>query len=153
MYPQKLYVKSTKPYTCMLSGYGLDDRGSFPGRGKDFFRHRVQTGSGAHLTSYPTDIGRWFLGDTAAGEREADHSPPSSTEVKNAWNYNPIPPHVLQGYFYFSGAIFKSSQMWSRSTYGRLQRHEQNLLKSADQVWRPTEHKINWQNGSREGLT
>jgi hypothetical protein len=30
--------------------------------------------------------------------READHSPPSSVQVKNAWNYNSIPPIRLQGW-------------------------------------------------------
>jgi hypothetical protein len=29
--------------------------------------------------------------------READHSPPSSAEVKNAWNYTSIPPVRLHG--------------------------------------------------------
>jgi hypothetical protein len=27
--------------------------------------------------------------------READHTPPSSTEVKNAWHYTSIPQYVL----------------------------------------------------------
>jgi len=29
--------------------------------------------------------------------READHSPPSSAEVKNAWSYNYTPPIRLHG--------------------------------------------------------
>jgi hypothetical protein len=29
--------------------------------------------------------------------READHSPPSSAEVKNAWHYNSTPPIRLHG--------------------------------------------------------
>jgi len=29
--------------------------------------------------------------------READHSPPSSTEVKNAWSYTSTPPIHLNG--------------------------------------------------------
>jgi hypothetical protein len=29
--------------------------------------------------------------------READHSPPSSAEVKNAWRYTSIPPIYLHG--------------------------------------------------------
>jgi len=35
--------------------YWLDDRGSIPSWDRDFlsFRHRVQTGSGTHPTSYP----------------------------------------------------------------------------------------------------
>jgi hypothetical protein len=34
------------------------------------------------------------LGVKRAG-READHSPPSSTEVKNGWSYTPTPQYVL----------------------------------------------------------
>jgi hypothetical protein len=30
-------------------------------------------------------------------EREADNSPPSSAEVKNAWNYTSTPPIRLHG--------------------------------------------------------
>jgi len=29
--------------------------------------------------------------------READHSPPSNAQVKNAWNYTSIPPIHLHG--------------------------------------------------------
>jgi hypothetical protein len=28
--------------------------------------------------------------------READHSPPSSAEVKNAWNYTSTPPNAFK---------------------------------------------------------
>jgi hypothetical protein len=28
-------------------------------------------------------------------EREADHSPPSSADIKNAWSYTSTPPHVF----------------------------------------------------------
>jgi hypothetical protein len=37
-----------------------------------------------------------FLGVKRAG-READHSHPSSAEVKNAWSYTSIPPIRLHG--------------------------------------------------------
>jgi hypothetical protein len=33
-----------------------------------------------------------FPGSKAAGGREAAHSPPSSAEVKNEWNYISTPP-------------------------------------------------------------
>jgi hypothetical protein len=36
----------------------VDDQGSILGRGNDiFFRHRFQTGSGAHPGSYPVSAG------------------------------------------------------------------------------------------------
>jgi hypothetical protein len=50
--------------------YGLDDRGSIPGRAKvgNFsLRPSIKTGSGAHLGSYPTGSGVSFLGGKAAG--------------------------------------------------------------------------------------
>jgi hypothetical protein len=46
-----------------------------------FRAHRVQTGSGAHPASYPIAPGTLSLGVKREG-READHSPPSSSEVK-----------------------------------------------------------------------
>jgi len=30
--------------------------------------------------------------------READHSAPSSAEVKNAWSYTSTPPHVFKAW-------------------------------------------------------
>jgi hypothetical protein len=48
--------------------------------------HRVQTGSGTHPASYPMGIRGSFFGMKRPG-READRSPPSSAEVKNAWSY------------------------------------------------------------------
>jgi len=45
----------------------------------------VQTGSGTHPASYPMDTRVKRPG------READYSPPSSAEVKNAWRYTFTP--------------------------------------------------------------
>jgi hypothetical protein len=42
----------------------------------------VQTGSGAHPASYSMGIGGSFPGGKARPGRNADHSPPSSAEVK-----------------------------------------------------------------------
>jgi hypothetical protein len=42
----------------------------------------VQTSSGAHPESYPMDIGGSLPGGKAQPGRDADHSPPSSAEVK-----------------------------------------------------------------------
>jgi hypothetical protein len=61
----------------IATGYGLDDRMigvRFPAGATNFsLHHRVQTGSGAHPASYP---GVKWPG------READHSPPSSADVR-----------------------------------------------------------------------
>jgi hypothetical protein len=44
---------------------------------------------------------QWVQGDLSLGVkrqgREADHSPPSSAEVKNAWSYTCTPPIRLNG--------------------------------------------------------
>jgi hypothetical protein len=48
----------------------------------------VQTGSEAHQTSYLS------LGVKRPG-READHSPPTSAEVKKTWIYTSTPPYVF----------------------------------------------------------
>jgi hypothetical protein len=74
-------------------GYGLDDRGSrvrVPAKAGNFsLHHRVQNGSGAHTASYPMGKGGSFPGG------EADHSPPSSAEVKNAWSCISPPQYVF----------------------------------------------------------
>jgi hypothetical protein len=66
-------------------GYGLDDRGSrvrFPAWAENFsLHHHVQNGFGAHPDSYPMGTVGSFSGVKWPG-READHSPPSSDEVK-----------------------------------------------------------------------
>jgi hypothetical protein len=61
------------------------DRGSrvrFPaGAGNFSVHHRFQTGSGVHPAFYPMGTRGSFSGSKAAGH-EADHSLPSSAEVK-----------------------------------------------------------------------
>jgi hypothetical protein len=51
------------------------------GAGNFYLSRRVQNGSGAHPTSYPMGTSGSFRGVKRPG-READHSPPSSAEVK-----------------------------------------------------------------------
>jgi hypothetical protein len=55
--------------------------------------HSVQTGSGAHQASYPMGTrGRFPRGLNRQG-READHSPPTSAEVKKNGAIPQI-PHI-----------------------------------------------------------
>jgi hypothetical protein len=70
-------------------GYGLDDLGSrvrfLAGAGKFSLHHRcVQNGSGAHPASCPMDTRGSFSGGGGVNRPgcEADHSPPSSAEIK-----------------------------------------------------------------------
>jgi hypothetical protein len=65
--------------------YVMEDRGSrvrFPAGAVNFsLHHRVQNGSGAHPASYQMGTRGSFAESKEAG-LEADHSPPSSAEVK-----------------------------------------------------------------------
>jgi hypothetical protein len=56
--------------------------------------HVVQTGSGAHPVSYPMSPGGSFPEEKRQG-READHSPPTSVEVKKMWIYMFTPPYAF----------------------------------------------------------
>jgi hypothetical protein len=95
-----LYYKSHDSSFSIALGYGLDDRGSrvrFPvGDGNFSLHHHVQNGSRAHPASYPMDTRGSFPGVEWPGH-EADHSPPSSAKVKNAWSYTSTPPIRLHG--------------------------------------------------------
>jgi hypothetical protein len=56
-----------------------------PSRYSDWLADSVQTGSGAHPTSYPTGAGGKATG------READHSPPANAEIMNEETIHPLP--------------------------------------------------------------
>jgi hypothetical protein len=54
----------------------------------------LQTGSGVHPTSYPVVTGSLSPGVKRPG-CEADHSPPSSAQVKKMWIYTSTPPYAF----------------------------------------------------------
>jgi hypothetical protein len=90
-----MYFRNVISQRLELSRYsdGLrDGRPGFDSRQRQDFSvlHSVQTGSRAHPAFYPMGIVDSFPGDKAAG-READHSPPSSAEVKNGGAIPPLP--------------------------------------------------------------
>jgi hypothetical protein len=70
-----------------VSNYGLDDRAievRSPTAAEYFSSSLcVQTGSGAHPAPYPMGTGGSYPGGKARPGRDADHSPPSSAEVKD----------------------------------------------------------------------
>jgi hypothetical protein len=66
------------------------------GSGNFSFQHHVKNGSGSHPAFYAVGTRGSFSGIKVAG-CEADHSPPSSVEVKNVWNYTSTPPVCLHG--------------------------------------------------------
>jgi len=60
-----------------------------------YLLHCVQTGSGAHPSSYS-------MGNRSSYTpgREADHLPPSSAEVKNTWSYTSTTPYVFMVWYF-----------------------------------------------------
>jgi hypothetical protein len=68
----------------IVSDYGLDDWGLIPDRAEDFSSSLcVHTGSGTHPASCTMGTGGPFPGGKAQPGHDADHSSPSSAEVKN----------------------------------------------------------------------
>jgi hypothetical protein len=66
----------------------------FLGEDRNYLFHSVQNNSGNHPASYPMGTGTLSLG-IKQPVREADHSPPYTSEVKNGGLYlhSPIPLH------------------------------------------------------------
>jgi hypothetical protein len=89
-------MKQNYQLIFIATGYGLDDRGI-----------GVQVPVGSTIFSSPRcpdrfwdppnflSIGyrRLFTRGVKRSEREADHSPPASAEVKKMWIYTPTPPY------------------------------------------------------------
>jgi hypothetical protein len=76
----------------IATGYGLEDqRFEFESRWRREFSllHVVQTGSEANPASYPMGTGGSFL------RGKADHSPPTSAEIKKTWVYTSTHPYVF----------------------------------------------------------
>jgi hypothetical protein len=101
-----------------VSDYGLDDRSP---TGADFSSSPcVQTGSEAHPASNPVGTGGSFPGDKERPGRDADHSPPPSTQVKNELDLYLLSPHVppwrvagtvLLYFFYFMSVYVRHLQI------------------------------------------
>jgi hypothetical protein len=79
-----------------VSDYRLDDRAigvRSPAGAKDFSSILcVQTGSGAHPASSTMGTGGPFPGAKNGPGHDADHSPPSSAEVRNEWELYLLSP-------------------------------------------------------------
>jgi hypothetical protein len=69
-----------------------------PGKGRYFsLPHSVQISSRAHLVFYPAGARVVSPGVKRPG-REANHLPPSSAEVKNAWSYTSTTQYVFMAW-------------------------------------------------------
>jgi len=70
----------------------MGNRGAIPGRGSDGY-FLFATASRTVLGSSQPRI-HWLPGVKQPGSG-ADHSPPSSAEIKNAWSYISTPQYVF----------------------------------------------------------
>jgi hypothetical protein len=84
----KTYYSSLDISVGTVTGYGLDGRGFDSRQEQETLLHCVQTGSWAHPASYPVDTLGNFASDKRS-EREADHSSPTSAEIKNGGAISP----------------------------------------------------------------
>jgi hypothetical protein len=84
----------------IATGYSLEDRGSrfHSRRGLGIFLFTTESKTALGSTQPPI---QWVPGalslEVKWPGREADHSPPSSAEVKNAWNYTSTHPILFHG--------------------------------------------------------
>jgi hypothetical protein len=77
----------------IVSEYRLDGRGSIPAEVDDFSSSLcIQISSGAHPASYTMDTGGSFPGSKERPGCDADHSPPSSAEVKKEYELYLLSP-------------------------------------------------------------
>jgi hypothetical protein len=74
-------------------------RGPIPGTGKIYFLFATASRTSLGPT-YPI---QWVPGapslEVKRPEHEADHSPPSITEVKNVWSYTSTSPYVFMAWY------------------------------------------------------
>jgi hypothetical protein len=92
------YVHETVSLSSPMISYKVTFSHRHPAGAENFsLHHRVKTGSGTHPASYSIGTRVSFPGVRRPG-RESDHSPPSSAEVRNEWNYtSPPPPTSFHG--------------------------------------------------------
>jgi hypothetical protein len=60
------------------------------------FSRNVQKDSGAHTVSYTTGTGYLSSGGYSGRDVRLNHSPPSSSDVKNVCSYTPTPPYICR---------------------------------------------------------
>jgi hypothetical protein len=113
----------------IVTGYGLDGWGSFPGRGKIFLFY-IASRPALGPTQPPI---QWILGAVSPWVkrpgREADHSPPPSATVKNGRALPPL-PHTsfwhsaqlikLRNKFVLFFTFLSSMLIWTRVWLVRL---------------------------------
>jgi hypothetical protein len=109
--------KSRDSSVGIALGYGLNDqcsRDRLPAEAGNFsLHHRVQNSSGDHSASCPMGTRGSFPRGKRPG-REAEHSPPSSAEVKNAWSYTSTPQYVFMAWCLLKHRDNFTFTLWTR---------------------------------------
>jgi hypothetical protein len=86
-------VKRKIPSLCRYSNTRSSSLQPSAIQNRESLHQHLQTGSGAHPISYPIGTGVLSLG--IKRPCRADHSSPSSAEIKNAWSYTSTSPYVF----------------------------------------------------------
>jgi hypothetical protein len=89
----------------------------------------------------PTQPIQWVPGTVSLGvkrpRREAEHSPPSSTEVKYAWSYTSTPPYV-----FMSWCLIKHRDYSTLPDGASGQLHAPATLAPGKQPWYPLDRRL-----------
>jgi hypothetical protein len=102
------------------TGYGLEDRVSVPGRGREFSFHlRFHVGFGAHPTSYQMGAGPIYPG-LKRSECEVGHSGLSVADVKNACSFTFAPPYIFTAWWLNSGASLSHEEFCLQGYRNRI---------------------------------
>jgi len=83
-----------------------------------YLRHIIQIGSRAYPASY-TMVPRSLSSGLKRSERKADHSFPSSAEVKNSWSYTSISPCIFMSWCLIKHRI---------NLYGVVEEFQKNVV-------------------------
>jgi hypothetical protein len=81
----QINIQSSEPQTVQKPSYGLKDRGSIPGTAELFTTSQLSVRLWDLPASYPVGTGTLCLGIRHL-TCEPHYAPPSTVEVKNAWN-------------------------------------------------------------------
>jgi hypothetical protein len=90
-----LFFGSWDSVVGIATGYGLDDRGvgvREPGRVKNFLFSKSSRPALEFTQPYIKSVPGALSAGVKRPRREADHSPPASSEVKKIWIYTATPP-------------------------------------------------------------
>jgi hypothetical protein len=118
--------------------YELDGRGSIPGRGKRLFFYCTASRPALRPTQPPIQFVPEALSPGVKGPgREADHSPPTSAEIKNGGAIPPLPPRhdVVLNYLinYVQGNLYliittTTTAAAAAAAFGRKRQRMQGII-------------------------